>query len=140
MMTRITVALICTLVLCLISVEADTDFEESRVDGTCACGGKRDSPRKDSYSNSDISDETSVKSSSHDSSINHIPVSTSFDGSRQSTKGLSHEERALLQINRNDMVFIEGGAFFMGSDNAIISTDGEGPKRLVTLSDFMIDK
>ena len=138
-MKYLAVAFICFLLLCLTFVEADTDFE-SQIDGTCACGGKRDSPLKDSYLPSDELDIASVHSSSNDSSIGHIPASTSSDGSSQSTKGLSHEERTLLQINRNDMVFIEGGAFYMGSDNALISTDGEGPKRLVTLSDFMIDK
>ena len=137
-MKYLTVAFICILLLCLTFVEADTDFE-SQINGTCACGGKRDSPLKDSYLLSDELDIASVHSSSSDSSIGYIPASTSSDGSSLSTKGLSHE-RTLLHINRNDMVFIEGGAFYMGSDNALISTDGEGPKRLVTLSDFMIDK
>ena len=39
----------------------------------------------------------------------------------------------------NQMVFIKGGTFIMGSDNQIIVADGEGPARKVTLDSFFLD-
>jgi hypothetical protein len=38
------------------------------------------------------------------------------------------------------MAFIDGGLFYMGTDNPTIHTDGEGPRRMVNLTDFMIDR
>lgn len=38
------------------------------------------------------------------------------------------------------MVLIPGGTFFMGTNNPLIATDGEGPKRSVTVSPFYMDK
>lgn len=39
-----------------------------------------------------------------------------------------------------DMVYIPGGTFFMGTDSPVIPYDGEGPKRPVQLSSFYIDR
>lgn len=42
------------------------------------------------------------------------------------------------QLNAK-MVRIPGGKFFMGTDNPLILTDGESPRRPVTVSDFLMD-
>lgn len=39
-----------------------------------------------------------------------------------------------------DMVFIEGGDTFMGTNKPILMTDGEGPLRTLTLSPYLIDR
>lgn len=39
----------------------------------------------------------------------------------------------------NQMVFINGGKFMMGTDEPVFVADGEGPSREVTLSDFYLD-
>ena len=39
----------------------------------------------------------------------------------------------------NQMVYIQGGDFIMGSDDPIIIPDGEGPARPVTVSSFYLD-
>lgn len=40
----------------------------------------------------------------------------------------------------NEMVFVPGGTFHMGTANPAILTDAEGPRRLITLSPFYIDQ
>ncbi|KDR21085.1 sulfatase-modifying factor 1 [Zootermopsis nevadensis] len=39
----------------------------------------------------------------------------------------------------NQMVFIKGGKFMMGTDEPVFVADGEGPSREVTISDFYLD-
>lgn len=39
----------------------------------------------------------------------------------------------------NQMVFIKGGKFMMGTDEPVFVADGEGPSREVTVSDFYLD-
>ena len=41
---------------------------------------------------------------------------------------------------RNEFVFVRGGEFVMGTDQAMLPQDGEGPARRVRLSDFFIHK
>ena len=123
----------------------DTDVVSSSVDGTCACGGRRDSILGTFTADHKIlsgadTDSTGATSPADHLSVSDVQKSASTDSSRLSKHDSSHERKALLQQNVENMVYIEGGSFFMGTDNAIIQTDGEGPKRLVTLSDFMIDK
>ncbi|XP_063406520.1 formylglycine-generating enzyme-like [Mytilus trossulus] len=40
----------------------------------------------------------------------------------------------------NEMVFIEGGTFTMGTNKPIFMVDGEGPERLVKVDPFYLDK
>lgn len=39
-----------------------------------------------------------------------------------------------------DMVFIEGGDGFIGTDRPIMHRDGEGPRRAVKLSPYLLDR
>lgn len=41
---------------------------------------------------------------------------------------------------KQDIIYIKNGTFYLGTDNPIIKTDGESPKREVYLSSFYIDK
>jgi formylglycine-generating enzyme len=43
-------------------------------------------------------------------------------------------------IEDEEMVLIPGGTFHMGTDNLVIKSDAEGPRRVITLSSFYIDK
>lgn len=45
-----------------------------------------------------------------------------------------------LYPRTNEMVFIKGGEFDMGTDKPVFAADGEGPKRSVTVRDFYLDK
>jgi formylglycine-generating enzyme required for sulfatase activity len=47
-----------------------------------------------------------------------------------SVPGSCHEE---------DMIYIEGGLGYIGTDNPAIWRDGEGPRRPVVVSDFQLD-
>ena len=40
----------------------------------------------------------------------------------------------------NELVYLKGGTFTMGTDSSITKEDGEGPSRKVTISPFKIDK
>eukprot|EP01041_Mallomonas_annulata_P000292 gene292-526_t len=42
--------------------------------------------------------------------------------------------------NDIDTVFVEGGRFYMGTDNPIIKLDGESPKRKVYVSSFFLNR
>ena len=44
------------------------------------------------------------------------------------------------RIVRNEFVSVSGGEFVMGTDEAVLPQDGEGPARRVRLSDFLIHK
>ena len=106
--------------------------------GGCGCSGtsgglKRDSALGSLDTSSTGETGTGTKESLSSSSSSSSIASTS-----------SHEDNytpsSLYKYNLDTMVYLEGGTFYMGTDFPKIQTDGEGPKRLVTLSDFLIDK
>lgn len=46
-----------------------------------------------------------------------------------------------MQVERtNQMVFIDGGTYYMGTNKPIFVADGEGPERLVKINSFYLDK
>lgn len=53
--------------------------------------------------------------------------------------GTNNVEMMIEKMN-NKMVTIEGGKFFMGTDNALILTDGESPRRPVSVGTFALDQ
>ena len=58
-----------------------------------------------------------------------------------SSNGLEKEEEKLsiqAELNKK-MVKITGGRFFIGTDNPLIMTDGESPRRPAAISTFMMD-
>ena len=46
-------------------------------------------------------------------------------------------KRSLLT---DDMIYLAGGATFMGTDKPLIIADGEGPLRTLTLSPYFLDR
>ncbi len=54
-------------------------------------------------------------------------------------KALEITHRSLVLTNE-DMVFIPGGTSLVGTDAPELWRDGEGPKRVVSLSPFYIDR
>lgn len=57
-----------------------------------------------------------------------------------SERPLSSEEQEDIQRGVKDMVLIPAGIYQLGTDDVIVETDNEGPKRLVELSSFYLDK
>jgi len=54
--------------------------------------------------------------------------------------GLFHGPSLSTPYSRtNNMVFIPGGEFTMGTDKPVFAADGEGPARKVKVSDFYLD-
>lgn len=51
-----------------------------------------------------------------------------------------YSDRSSEALLMNEFVSIQGGEFTMGTDEAILPQDGEGPARLVRVSDFSIHK
>ena len=49
------------------------------------------------------------------------------------------EEIAFKYKRKNNMVFIDGGTFTMGTDHPIFKVDGESPSRQVAISSFYMD-
>jgi hypothetical protein len=48
-------------------------------------------------------------------------------------------EAAPLAVSNDNMVYIPGGRSIVGSNDPKLLTDGEFPKRIITLSSFLID-
>ena len=139
-MQPLSLIVVCIILLCPPLLRGDIESN----DGTCACGGRRDSVlgpsliKDSSQSSSDVNDD------GHNlvSEGPHIEK-TSDQGGNNLNLGADNvilTEQSNLKMNMDNMVFIDGGTFFMGSDNKLIPSDGEGPRRIVTLHDFMIDR
>ena len=117
-------------------------------DGTCACGGKRDSVLGSAIINN--SDVQQNQKHDHDIESDIFTEDALRDGnavkgsdnlhSARTTQRTKPTEESNQKMNMDNMVFIEGGTFFMGSDDRIMPSDGEGPRRIVTLHDFMMDR
>ena len=102
--------------------------------GGCGCSGTSGGLKRDSVLGS-LDTSTGGTETKEPASSSSSSSSTST-----STKEDHHTPESLYKYNLDTMVYLEGGTFYMGTDHPKILTDGEGPKRLVTLSDFLIDK
>ena len=51
-----------------------------------------------------------------------------------------HESTLLTPNYVSNMVYVNGGSFYMGTDKPVIPYDGESPRRRVTVKSFYIDK
>ena len=78
-----------------------------------------------------VKDENSPESSE--------PVAESQDTKAPPVQPKSPGEVDTPYTRTNNMVFIEGSSFVMGSDKPLIVADGEGPARTVTLDPFYMD-
>ena len=119
-------------------------------DGTCACGGKRDSVLGSAIINNSDVQQNQNHDHDHDIESDIFTEDSLRDGnavkggdnlhSARTTQRSKPTEESNQKMNMDNMVFIEGGTFFMGSDDRIMPSDGEGPRRIVTLHDFMMDR
>ena len=75
---------------------------------------------------SSLSRETTSDCSSEDSSNNNPAEKYRFENQQN-------------HIDRDKIVFIQGGEFFMGTNKPIFVADGEGPSRLTFVDDFYLD-
>lgn len=115
--------------------------------GGCGCSGTSGGLKRDSALGSvdggggDGEGTTTAASSSTKSAPTTTTTSRGLSSNDKDIATPSSSSPSFLyEQNLDKMVYIEGGSFYMGTDSPLIKTDGEGPRRLVTLSDFMMDK
>ena len=102
--------------------------DASEIDTSCGCSSANRQTSADTKSKceSDFTDCDTVSSAKN-------PAQDAAKNSFVSTANSSPYPRT------NQMVFIKGGTFIMGTDNQILVADGEGPARKVTLDSFYLD-
>jgi hypothetical protein len=117
-------------------------------DGSCSCGGKRDGSFDELKFDGSVhdADDPLIKNDQQDELgvQSEIAITATTDFSSHASDAIEPSEipadsTVSMTISEN-MAFIDGGLFYMGTDNPSIHTDGEGPKRMVNLTDFMIDR
>lgn len=105
--------IVLLVILCTCKLFGSTSIEEVINEGEdCGCSG-----------NLNRGDATKVEVSTTSSSIS-----------------ISSNEHRQLVLKNEDMVFISGGASAVGTDVPELWRDGEGPRRVVSISPFYIDK
>ena len=123
------------------SLFAATKLDETSQSTACACGAGRSSSlslaSQDTISSTDGEESTEITSINI---VDGLQTNMSATDSLVNPESSATEEKFVPIKNHVRMVFIDGGTFYMGTNNPLISTDGEGPRRLVTLSDFLIDR
>ena len=124
--------------------DSDVDTEVRPSDGSCSCGGQRDIMLGQlNNGKGEVLDATSsttkvIETDHVFSSLLAIARNDSTNQSRITSVNSTKDSTDLL--GENDMVYISGGLYFMGTNDPFFPRDGEGPRRLVNLSDFMIDR
>lgn len=137
-----------TSIVCLISVTfgdplllSATKLDEESQSTGCACGASRSSSFSlDSDETMSITDSEEPSESSSIDIVYGLQTNISASEYLVNPESSTTVEEFVPIKNHIGMVFIGGGTFFMGTNNPLIPTDGEGPRRLVTLSDFLIDR
>ncbi|KAK2175495.1 hypothetical protein NP493_728g01082 [Ridgeia piscesae] len=131
--------LVLFLASCVVGVAPNADVaasehekhNASKSDSNCGCDS---TSRQTSAPTSDNHNINSKCERGCDTvSSTKITPQEAVDNAHRSTDNNSPYPRT------NQMVFIKGGTFIMGSDNQIIVADGEGPARKVTLDSFFLD-
>lgn len=138
-------------------------FADPSASSGCGCSGTSGGLKRDTVLGSTTSSSSGSSSSSIDSRGGGDGDSSTPSRrlAEEADISSSSSVASLRERNLDSMVYIEGGTFYMGTDHPLIKvlfvlrcpfllhssllvthvqTDGEGPRRLVTLSDFMIDK
>ncbi|CAL1527082.1 unnamed protein product [Lymnaea stagnalis] len=138
--------IIYTLFTCIESSKCDIDdnsLNENTIkkngDSDCGCKISRQKSLQDSPLPSDSKEANNNKDNDYTCySKNDVAASKAeknkIDTARNKQEILSLSERT------NEMVYIPGGRFKMGTDEPIFIADGEMPAREVTLDSFYLDK
>ena len=108
-------------------------------DASCGCGAVKRSSKLLEKRKAEEEDDDEILTVTDD-------TETSENGEETATRGAGSSANASPQAPApgrtvaNEMVFLRGGSFTMGTDEPILTQDGEGPARAVKLSDFHVDK
>ena len=131
--------IIATTLLSPHSCLADSEaYSERRLDDTsCSCGGNRDSGYGHLHNSANAIEELTIPST-EEIEIDHAHSSGNTIHNDASPTNSTDDSNYLFKEDK--MVYISGGLYFMGTNDPLIPSDGEGPRRLVNLSDFMIDR
>lgn len=109
--------------------EIDSDPTSEVAGEGCGCGSSALNRNHDE-------DALALEENSHD----HVQEEAALKYSREANDPIDHPEANVAAFQRtNQMNFIEGGTFQMGTDKAKIYLDGESPSRLVTLDPYYFD-
>jgi len=108
--------------------------------GSCGCSGSQGLNRDTVYENSITKNGNDDSSSTCNNLDSTTTTTTSTSTSTTTNTNTNTNNNRVLVSKDNNMVTIKGGTFYMGTDNPLINTDGEGPRRLVTVSSFKIDR
>ena len=113
--------LLCLYVLCSVIYDAWCEEVLEKAGESCGCSANLDRQQ-----------------SPHTTAA--IPVDTSVDD----TFIVQELGSRLLSVDEDgptiDMIFMEGGNTFIGTNKPILVADGEGPLRTLTLSPYFIDR
>ncbi|XP_022104907.1 sulfatase-modifying factor 1-like isoform X2 [Acanthaster planci] len=121
------------LAIFVVLVCADTDSE------VCSNSKVCDSQAGDLESGKDCGCSASrQKNEGEDKAINSKKYSAGFDAENQGGQGNDQSAKDTF-VRTNQMAFLEGGQFTMGTDEPVIYADGESPARIVSLSSFYFD-
>lgn len=109
--------------------EIDSDPTSEVAGEGCGCGSSALNRNHDE-------DALALEENSH----GHVQEEAALKYSREANDPIDHPEANVAAFQRtNQMNFIEGGTFQMGTDKAKIYLDGESPSRLVTLDPYYFD-
>lgn len=117
--------------------DSEVDSERRLDDVGCSCSGNRNSRYGQLHNSANVNEELTIPSTEEIETV-HANSSGSTNHNNASPTNSSDDSNQLLKEDK--MVYISGGLYFMGTNDPLIPSDGEGPRRLVNLSDFMIDR
>lgn len=107
--------------MCFFLTVLDINCEE------CGCGKANRGVKTSERKNIDLSEE-------------YVRIEEDSNLETDASAKYSAESNGAQRPRTNQMVYLPGGKFEMGTDKPVFVADGEGPKREVTLNPFYLDK
>ena len=109
-------------------------------DGSDEAAAPEACPEKDQDCGCSAAGRTSQLLQKRDAPVDDVGDDSGESSSSQTGSESQTTGGARGRMVANELVFIKGGKFTMGTDKAILPQDGESPAREITLSDFYMDK